>query len=153
MVWSKKKILFILSVIFVVISSCNSKENKILPKEVIVSKDSVISNFFNHFQSRSDESIVIIDSLGAEIGLLDSSLTFLPYSNEYESNSFVFVAQNKLAFKPFEENSFLSDNKEVHDSDYKVWRKNIQNSQILDISIEPHPILKYILSIRFRGQE
>ena len=154
MIWLKKMILFIPSTFLIVLTSCNSVDNKTDSEQGnTISKEELISELFSRIQTWNDQTISLIDSLGFEIDHIDSSLTFLPYSNEHENNSFIFIANDRKSFKPFEESSFLSENIKIQRKKYRVWRKHINNLQILDISIEPHPSLNWVLIIRFRDQE
>lgn len=153
MVWLKKVTLFILSSIFILLTSCESIRSKTEIEEESISKEELITSFFNEIQNWSDHSIQIIDSLGHEISKMDSTLTFLPYSNEYEKKSFVFTSKDRNAFTPFEESKFLSQSTSSQQSSYIVWRKKLNNLQILDFSIEPHPVLGWLFVVRKRGQE
>lgn len=154
MVWLKKEILFILSVALTALSSCDNTSNKAEKEQVNgFSKQELISLFFSQIQNWSEEVIPLIDSLGNEISLIDSTLTFLPYKNDYEPKSFLFTAKDKSAFLDFEENEFLNETLASAQSSYKVWRKNINDQQILDLSIEPHPTLYWLFVVRLRGQE
>ena len=154
MVWLKKEILFILSAVLLTFTSCNSVQNKSENEEVeTISKEELVDLFFNQIQNWSDQSVDLIDSLGYQIEQNDSLLTFLPYLNDYEENSFIFTAKDKNAFQVFEESSFLSQSVVSQQSSYKVWRKNLNEFQILDLSIEPHPTLDWLFVIRLRSQE
>ncbi|PWH81367.1 hypothetical protein [Brumimicrobium oceani] len=154
MVWLKKVIFFILSAVLIALSSCESNPSKSeLEEEKVITKDELISSFFSQIQNWSSKNMTTIDSLGFKISALDSTLTFLPSTNEYEPGGFLFTAKNKSAFKDFEENTFLSEQEAISKSNYKIWRKKIKNLQILDLSIEPHPVLGWLFVIRKRGQE
>ncbi|SRR5690554_763160 len=154
MIWLKKVTLFILSLLFITLTSCESIRSKSeIPQEEILSQEDLIAHFFIQIQHWSNLSIPIIDSLGFQISEMDTSLTFLPYSNDYENKSFLFATKNKSAFSAFEESTFLSESKPIKHSSYKVWRKNLNNLQVLDISIEPHPTLEWVFVVRERGQE
>lgn len=154
MVWLKKEILFILSIVSIAFTSCEniSNSNKEI-RDPKITKEKLVSVFFSEIQNWNDESIEIIDSLGGQISKIDSSLTFLPYQNEYESRSFIFTTKDIDAFQVFEESTFLNQTTASQQSSYKVWRKKLNELQILDISIEPHPTLDWIFVIRLRGQE
>lgn len=154
MTWSKRVTLCILSVFFITLISCESTRNKPeAAKEEIITKEDLVSDLFKHVQNWNDLSIPLIDSIGFQISQMDSTLTFLPYSNEYEPKSFVFQAAEKEAFRAFEESDFLSQSKVIKHSTYKVWRKELNELQILDLSIEPHPTLNWVFIVRLRGQE
>lgn len=154
MVWLKKVTLFILSAIIILLTSCESARSKSeVEQEEATTKENFISSFFIQIQNWNDQSISTIDSLGFKISEIDSSLTFLPYSNEYENKSFVFTSRDKNAFLAFEESNFLSQSKPIQQLDYKVWRKKLNELQILDFSIEPHPVLGWLFVVRKRGQE
>lgn len=151
--WLKKVTLFILSALLLIFSSCESVHNKSGNNQEEISKEDLINNLFNSLQTWNESSIPLIDSIGFEISKMDSSLSFLPYLNEYEKHSFVFVAKDRNELKSFEESSFLSDEIEIEKSGYSVWRKKTNEVELLDISIEPHPSLGWLLVIRKRGQE
>lgn len=154
MVWLKKEILFILSTILITLSSCGGQEKLQDQKEERKStKEELISAFFEQIQSWNKNNISVIDSIGNEISRLDSSLSFLPLKNDYEPRSFVFTTNDKQNFLPFEESDYLINSDFSQQSSYKVWRKQLNELQILDLSIEPHPTLNWLFVIRLRGQE
>ncbi|RYM35113.1 hypothetical protein ERX46_06975 [Brumimicrobium glaciale] len=154
MVWLKKVTLFILSALFIALTSCESVRSKSeIEQEKAISKEDLISSFFIQIQNWNNQSIPIIDSLGFEISKMDSSLTFLPYSNDYEPSAFGFTAKNKSDFKAFEESTYLSQDESTQIATYKVWRKKLNDLEILDLSIEPHPTLNWLFLVRLRGQE
>jgi len=154
MVWLKKVILFILSVLFITLISCDSFRSKSeSPQKEKISEKELVDLFLKETQNWSVQSIPLIDSIGFKISAIDSFLTFLPYANDYEQNSFVFIAKKKNAFHFFEESDFLFQSKFYKQSSYKVWRQEINNLKVLDFSIEPHPTLDWLFVIRLRSQE
>ncbi|HLV41717.1 MAG TPA: hypothetical protein VKY37_05520 [Brumimicrobium sp.] len=154
MAWLKKVTLFILSAVLITFTSCERARNKAeIEKSGIISKEELIVRFFNKIQNWRTESVEAIDSLGYQISQLDSSLNFLPYLNDYDNGAFIFTSNNKGAFDIFENSSFLNKSIVSEQNNYKVWRKKLNNLQILDLSIEPHPTLDWIFVIRLRSQE
>ncbi|HLW30039.1 MAG TPA: hypothetical protein VKX29_04215 [Brumimicrobium sp.] len=154
MAWLKRGILFILSLITIVFLSCENTINISKNEQSkVVSKEELVQTFFSKVQSWSKELIPRIDSLGIEIGQSDSILTFYPFINDYEPNSFIFSAKDKSSFYIFEQSEFLKQSEVAQQSSYKVWRKKLNELQILDFSIEPHPTLGWLFVTRLRGQE
>lgn len=156
MFWLRKVILFILSAVFLTLVSCESVRTKteIEPHiEKTISQEDLVEAFFTQIRDWNSENLYIIDSLGAEISQINSDLNFMSLGNEHEPNSFVFSAEEKEKFMAFETNEFLSQISPVQQSSYKVWRKKLNNREVLDLSIEPHPTLKWLFVVRKRGQE
>ena len=150
MIWLKKVILFILSALFMVLTSCEGIHSKKESKLKTDSIDDLIDDLFKEVQNWDEHTVKYIDSLGFEISQLDSLITFIPYENECENNSFIFIAKNRKAFRSFNQNRFLTKSE---NSSYFVWRKKINDLKILDLSIEPHPTLNWLFLIRLRAQE
>src|SRR5690554_2368905 len=149
MAWWMKATLCILSG-FLLFSCGEKKQKKDVPlKETKTDK---IDQFFETIKHWDKDSVKSINEIGMEISEMDSTLTFLPFSNDYEPNAFIFNSQSQENFKDFENNELLSHGGKSF-SEYKVWRKEINNQKLLDISIEPHPTLKWIFVVRLRGQE
>lgn len=156
MAWLQKVILFILSTVFLFFISCESVRTKSEIDSVVekpITQEDLVEEFFTQIRSWNSENIYAIDSLGAEISQMNSNLNFLAYGNEYEAHSFVFSANDKEKFKIFEENDFLVQDSPAKQNSYKVWRKKLNNREVLDVSIEPHPVLGWLFVVRKRGQE
>lgn len=156
MVWLKKVTFIILSAVLVLLSSCENVKTKVdIDTDEIkeITLEDLVEDFFIQIQQWNIENSAKIDSLGHEISQFDSTLTFYPLDNHLEVNSFVFSAKQKEFFKVFEKSEFLSENLPIQNSDYRVWRKKLNNRQVLDLSIEPHPVLGWLFVVRKRGQE
>ncbi|WP_107039673.1 hypothetical protein [Brumimicrobium mesophilum] len=156
MVWLKKVILYILSAFLLVFTSCDVAGNKpevSKDEDKTNSKEDLVKLFLNQIQNWNSDSIQKIDSIGYEIILLDSALSYHSYENDYQPNSFMFSSNERNSFQVFEENEFLKLTQPIQQSTYKVWRKNLKNLKILDLSIEPHPTLGWLFIARLRGQE
>lgn len=112
----------------------------------------LLDEFYTQIHSFDEMfSIPIIDSLGTELVNDFPSLEFHPYTNLIEQNVFIFSANKVMDFE------FLLDYFDLHrekkNSNYQVWRREINGAKILDFSIEPHPVYKWIFVVRYRAQE
>lgn len=158
MVWLKKEILFILSLLFLGLLSCknkveNSKNEEIEEVVIEVTITDKITLFFENLKTWNEENTVQINQLGKEISTFDSTLQFYPNTNTYDDNSFIFSSLKEENLTIFKNHPFLEEDEPHQFSSYKVWRKKVNNRKILDLSIEPHPTLNWIFVIRKREQE
>lgn len=157
MVWSMREIFIFLS-ISLLFCSCNSIKSETNENNKSFSKTSIANEearneFFHQVINSSSNSIELIDSLGFEIARSSDSLSYIPYHNSYEDRAFVFYASDRTAFTVFERVPLLEKDKLLNDSLYSVFRKDRNGKKLLDISIEPHPVLKWVFVIRMRSQE
>ncbi|PKR81171.1 hypothetical protein CW751_06190 [Brumimicrobium salinarum] len=146
-----KATLFILSLLLVGLNSCSSdiQENEIKHEEDLSTK---INTFLNQLENWKASEVKYFNQLGKEISKADTLLTFFSFKNKYENNAFIFSAESPKAFNSFEESDLLKE--EIFTKQpYKVWRRKVNHLRILDLSIEPHPTLKWIFVIRLRNQE
>lgn len=157
MLWLRRGISTILSLILLFFSSCSENRVKILgnqDEQVEISElDQTIDSFFVAVQNEWDtENLSHIDSLGIRLSELSDSLSFFPFHNDYSDRSFIFSSKRKSNFDVFLDNEVL--NLETYGSaEYKVWRRKSEGLKVLDFSLEPHPVLTWVFTIRKRGQE
>lgn len=159
MAWWTKAVLIFLSSFF--LYSCSNLEEKesvnSLNKEKVAQDKSLetlhlIDSFFTVASSWNASTVTVLNEIGRAITSLDSSLTFYPYKDVRGNRSFTFCAERKAQFHVFRTTSFLSQTP-VQSGEYLVWRKPTNGYLLLDISIAPHPILGWRLSVRKRSQE
>lgn len=155
MIWLKKEILFILSVLILGLSACKNDTNTENKFEEVteISITHKITHFFNEIEKWNMDNVEQINQLGKEIIDFDSTLQFYPNNNDFDYDSFIFSSLHKENLNVFKNHPFLEHYKPYQYSNYKVWRKEINNKKLLDLSIEPHPVLHWIFVIRKRNQE
>ncbi|MBW7868549.1 MAG: hypothetical protein H3C31_09520 [Brumimicrobium sp.] len=157
--WFKKGIFYMLSG-FWLLSGCDSNDTVAIKgitetNEVEANIEEItLNSFFSFIQDEwTPENIQQIDNAGIKIAEIENDIFFLPYSNEYEPSTFIFYTKTQEELKLFENHEFLGQPLPSNSPEYKIWRKENMGQKILDISIEPHPILGWICQIRLREGE
>lgn len=147
----KKVIFYTLSAITLFLTACNNKP--LVEEKEVPSQTELVSQFFSHFNEWSSNTVDKLDSLGIQIATKDSILEYHSFTNDYQKSTFIFSSKERSTLKVFEESNFLKKETPVKYDSYLTWRKNLDQRKILDCSIEPHPTLKWLFTIRLRGQE
>ena len=151
----KKGILVILSG-FILFGSCQTQPAQQMNKKQTEGKTStkeLIQTFFDEVKIGDKERIQTINEIGQHIAKKDSFIQFFAFQNAYENNAFLFSANRKEQLNVLKKNSLLEEAVKTSTEQYTVWRPKIAGPQTLDISIEPHPTLHWVLVVRRRVQE
>lgn len=147
--WSKKGILFFLSFFILVSCSSNEDSSKVQAFDVIKHLDSVF--VLAHQWSESEPPIPrdLLDSLD----LYMDSVEVYYIGNDIEPKSILFTASKKSQLGFLEKTPTLQRLNKVSYQSYEVWRSVIEGKEILEFSLQPHPVKKWMFSIRKRSQE
>lgn len=153
----KKLKIIIFTCLILFVFSCEAKKNKELKQsqEKEVTENPLATAYHLFFQeiSKKEWEIPELEKLGFQIMDLDSLVQFYKYNNSYEHNAFIFSANAPNHLNNFLNHPFLASEQATTNQDYQVWRKEIDGQKLLDISVEPHPVLKHVLIFRKRTQE
>lgn len=153
--WWKKGIFYILSGLL--LTACGSSDtDKVHPQieeEIQDLKVLHTEKFIQFLADWKEENREALEESGEIIAKEDSLLVFHPFSNDYEENTLFFSSNQVENFDFILINEFFENISPAQHDDYKVWRLAIKNKRLLDVSVEPHPVLKWILAVRLRGQE
>lgn len=147
--WLTKVTLFSLSILFFL--SCEQRQGNQTSKsfDVVKNMDSVFSLAHNWTEEAPPIPEKLMDSLQKHL----DSIQVYQFDNSPEPNSIVFSAKNKNQFEIFEKTPTLQKLNKVSYDSYTVWRSVIENKEILEFSLQPHPTLSWTFTIRKRGQE
>jgi hypothetical protein len=144
-----KGILFFLSVLFFL--SCESNHDDKKPKsfDIVQNIDSVFSLAHEWSGKTPPISEELLDSLDFHL----DSIKIYHFNNSIEPKTIIFSAQKKSQLEILEQTSTLKNLNKVSYESYTVWRSVIENKEILEFSLQPHPTLYWTFTIRRRGQE
>ena len=147
--WSMKETLFFLSIFILFSCSSNRNSNKTHDFNVIKHLDSVFA--LAHDWSGSEPPIPanLLDSLNIHM----DSIQIYHFNNDIEPRSILFTASEKSQLEILEQTPTLQRLNRVSYQSYDVWRSVIEGKQILEFSLQPHPVKKWVFSIRKRSQE
>jgi hypothetical protein len=144
-----KGTLFILSIIFFV--SCESKHN--LEKSEEFNLVNHLDSVFSLAQKWSGDEPPIPNELLDSINAHMDSVEIHYYDNNIEPQGILFTAPSKNSLLIVEQTTTLKNLNKVSYQSYDVWRSAIEEKEILEFSLQPHPIKKWVFSIRKRSQE
>jgi hypothetical protein len=147
--WLKRGTLFILSILFFL--SCDQRPENENSKsfDVVQNIDSIFSLAHNWTEEVPPIPNQLLDSLESHL----DSIRIHQFNESPEPNAITFSAKNKQQFDVFEKTATLQGLNKVSYQSYTVWRSVIENKEILEFSLQPHPTLSWTFTIRKRGQE
>jgi len=144
-----KGILFFLSTFIIV--GCDSNQNVSGSKnfDVVKHLDSVF--VLAHQWSNKVPPIPneLLDSLNANM----DSVEIYYFDNNIDPQGILFTAPRKTSLMILEKTPTLQSLNKVSYESYEVWRSLIGGKEILEFSLQPHPVKKWVFSIRKRSQE
>lgn len=147
--WSMRGTLFFLSLIFFLSCESNQDKNNSNTFDLVQNVDSVFSLAHKWSGKKPPIPNKLLDSLDLYL----DSISIHPLDNSIEPNTIIFSANSKSQFDIFEKTPTLSKLNKVSYESYTVWRSVIENKEILEFSLQPHPTLSWTFTIRRRGQE
>lgn len=147
--WLKKGTLFFLSIIF--LNSCDPNHNLEKPEKfnLVQHLDSVFSLARNWSGDEPPIPNRLLDNINQNM----DSVKVHYYNNNIEPQSILFTAPSKSSLLVVEQTPTLKSLNKVSYQTYDVWRSTIEEKEILEFSLQPHPTKKWVFSIRKRSQE
>lgn len=147
--WLKKGTLFFLSILFFLSCKQNQESQNSKPFDIVQNIDSVFSLAHEWSEETPPIPNQLLDSLAIHL----DSIKIHRLKNSPEPNTITFSADSKSQFNVFEKTPTLKGLNKVSYDSYTVWRSVIQNKEILEFSLQPHPTLFWTFTIRKRSQE
>lgn len=147
--WSMRGTLFFLSISLFLSCESNKDKHSSNAFDIVKNLDSV----FSLAHKWSGEIPPIPSELLDSIDFHLDSIKIHPIDNSIEPNTIIFSAESKNQFDIFEKTATLNKLNKVSYESYTVWRSVIENKEILEFSLQPHPTLSWTFTIRRRGQE
>jgi hypothetical protein len=147
--WLKRGTLFILSILFFLSCDQSQVNENSVTFDVVQNIDSVFSLAHSWTEKAPPIPNKLLDSLDNHL----DSIKIHQFSDSPEPNAITFSAKNKQQFDVFEKTPTLQGLNKVSYQSYTVWRSVIENKEILEFSLQPHPTLYWTFTIRKRGQE
>lgn len=145
--WWKKVTLFFLSGVLLI--ACT----EIKEDEALISPQFFFSQVLKEWTSNEPQH----DSLALYVTNLEhameGTIQFSHNSEELSFQTFEFSAESDSTLLPFLNELNLSLGDGVTHNSYTVWRTSRNGRSTLEISFSPHPVKKWLLSFRERGQE